>query len=363
MSRLTVRFFLAVCLLFGTMSHAAESGLKTWGYVVHWMGDTWREAKIEQFDRLLFFEIKIGARGEVVDANGWPDRWQALKGAAKSANRPLDITLTLFSAEAFNHLFSNFEATQNFVKTALVLASEEGVAGLHLDVEIYEGATALALSNYQTFVTDLATQLANSSPSRQLSVFYPIGGQAPLYEPLTLRHLSAVVFQGYDAHWSGGKQAGPVAPLKGEYALNWERIFALSQLLDLQSIPVLISFPLFGYEWPVRSAAIYGETKGVGEVTTFAPVSPEFLPNNQINIMDRFAKYGATYDLTSGSAYYTFSPRKGEWREGWFEDWWTLNQKINHLCEKHLSGVAFFPLGYDRNYLVDFYLQRRTCQN
>lgn len=363
MRRICARLSFFLLLLSSMLVGAAETELKSWAYVAHWMGDTWRESRIEALDRLLFFEIKIDANGRVAEANGWPEQWQSLKSAAMAANRPLDLVLTMFSVDAFNQLFSSSEAMHQFRDTALSLADEPGIAGLHLDVEVYEGSKAVALTNYQHFVKELSTELGRKSPARQLSVFYPMGGSLPLYEPATLRHLGAVVFQGYDAHWPGGHQAGPVAPLRGAFPLTWEQIYALSQMLDLNGVQTLISFPLFGYEWPVKNQALHGVTKGVGTTTTFAPVSKDLLPNIQINIASRLANYGAVHDPVSGSAYYKYSPRKGEWIEGWFEDWWTLGQKMDFLCEKQIAGVAFFPLGYDRNDLISFYQHRRFCQN
>jgi spore germination protein YaaH len=351
----------AGCLLLACTASLAGTQLKSWAYVAHWMGGAWQDAQIAQIDRLLFFSIQIDQHGRVAQANGWPEDWLALKAAAVLANRPLDLVLTLFEVDAFNHLFSNKKAIQQFRDTVIALSVEEGVAGVHLDFEVYTGATKHAVKNYQQFVKELARQMREQVPSRQLSVFYPMGGAFALYEPATLRQLHAVVFQGYDAHWLSGSRAGPVAPLRGGYGLTWEKIDLLRQQLLLTETESIISFPLYGYEWPVKGSEVFAETKGSGSITTFAEMPKALLPDLQKSISLRVEAYGAVHDPLTASAYYKFSPLPGEWVEGWFDDWWTLRQKMDFLCQKQHSGMAFFPLGYDRNELLDFYIRRRDC--
>lgn len=363
MLRFLASLYLGLSLLFSTQPVTAANELKSWAYVAYWMGDAWREAKLEDIDRLLFFALQIDQQGRIADAHGWPEQWLPLKSAAMAANRPLDLSLTLFAVDAFNQLFSNKRSIQQFRETVLSLAENEGVTGIHLDIEIYSGATTLALKNYQQFVKDLAKTLGQKIPSQQLSVFYPMGGSTLLYQPETLLRLGGVVFQGYDAHWLTGPRAGPVAPLYGDYSLTWEKIATLNRQLDLKGVETMISFPMYGYEWPVKQAAPQGETRGAGLITTFAAMPKELLPDVQNSLPDRLARYGAVHDPVSGSAYYKFSPQKGEWTEGWFEDWWTLGQKIHFICTQQISGIAFFPLGYDRNELLNFFLGRRACQN
>lgn len=354
-------FLVAMLLLLSTATHARpQVSPIAWGYLVYWIGEGWRDINIDKLDRLLFFEIKIGADGSVVEANGWPTRWAGIRQATQVSGRPLDLTLTLFSVDDFNNLFSSATATQSLLENALKLANDEYVAGIHLDFEIYQGASKSALGNYQLFVKQLASALRELSPERQLSVFHPMGGSDVLYEAATLRALSAIVFQGYDAHWTGSLNAGPVAPLRGGDALTWEKIHAFILLQDIQEIPALISFPLYGYEWPVKGPDARSATRGVGSATTFAAVSRALLPDLPVNLQQRIGTFGATHDFGSGSAYYKYSLGKGEWFEGWFEDWWTLTQKFIFLRDKGLEGVAFFPLGYDNNYLVDYFYSLRS---
>ena len=324
------------------------------------MGEGWRTANIQQLDRLLFFEIKIGKEGLVVENNGWPERWQDLVDSATKSQVPLDLTLTMFSVEDFNALFLKKAARKAFVDQTVQLARSSGVSGIHLDFEIYKGSNAAALEHYRRTVRELAAQLAELTPSRSLSVFFPMGGEAELYDAITLRSLNAVVFQGYDAHWADGPTAGPLSPLRGSEAATWEKILLQVAKNQIETSRTLISFPLYGYEWPVKGPSLRSDTIGKARITTFAPVARNLLPDIQLNVVGQVAHHGMHYDPESSSSYYKFSPQPGEWVEGWFEDWWSLGRKIEFLKEGKIGGVAFFPLGYDAGRLVDYYYRNRN---
>ena len=338
---------------------ATAKPLKAWAYMGWWLPDSWRSAPLDRLDRLLFFDLKISATGEITERNGWPENWVDLRLAVKQHNTPLDLTLTLFDVSAFEKLFSSRQAAQRLLDECLLLASHEGVAGLQLDFEIYTLVHPDAIARYRSFILRLSNGLRQLSVPRSLSVFFPMGGESQLYDVPTLQQVDYVVLQGYDAHWKGGKTAGPVAPLNGEEAVTWKKAVALGLSLGMPRERLLLGFPLYGYEWPVQSRQLRSATTGEGLVTTFAPMSPGLLPDFPFNIQDQVRQHGATYDPASGSSYYQFKKDNGQFIEGWFEDWWTLDLKSNYLKSEQLGGIAFFMLGYDNEQLVNHFLQRR----
>ena len=65
----------------------------------------------------------------------------------------------------------------------------------------------------------------------------------------------------------------------------------------------------------------------------------------------------------SGSSYYQFKRKNGEFVEGWFEDERAIRRKSDYLEDEKLGGMAFFPLGYDGGQLVELFLRRRDFNN
>lgn len=348
---------LSVLLFHG--AHASAEAVKAWGYVGWWLPQSWRSVPLDQLDRLLFFEFKVSPEGAIAERNGWPEQWVDLRRAVEQSNTPLDLTLTLFELATFNTLFSSTEATQRLLAEALSLADQPGVAGLQLDFEIYSLALPQAIERYRVFVRELSARLRQQNPPRNLSVFFPMGGESALYDAATLAQLDHVVLQGYDAHYLESKTAGPVAPLRGNEAVTWEKALATGLALGIPQERLLLSFPLYGYEWQVKTRKLRSATVRKGRATSFAPIAVDSPSDLPFNVRDRVRQYGATHDPVSGSSYYQFKGNDGQFVEGWFEDWWALDRKIDFLAARQLGGVAFFLLGYDGNALVEHFLFRR----
>lgn len=336
---------------------------KVWGYLGWWLPESWRSAPLAELDRLLFFELKVGADGAIAERNGWPEKWTDLRLAVEQHNTPLDLTLTLFDPTTFNSLFSSAQATQRLLDEAASLASQAGVAGLQLDFEIYSLAHPETIKRYRSFVRELSKRLRQYSPSRNLSVFFPVGGESQLYDATTLERVDQVVLQGYDAHWISSKTAGPIAPLTGNDAVTWGKAVAQGISLGVPKKRLLLSFPLYGYEWQVKGRKLRSETVGKGVHTSFMPIPAGILPDIQFNVQGQVRKYGASHDPVSGSSYYQFKRKNGQFVEGWFEDWWALGRKSDYLDDEQLGGIAFFVLGYDDTQLVDYFLRRRRAKN
>lgn len=344
-------------LLFQPLAVAATP--KAWGYVGWWLPDGWRSVALSDIDRLLFVEIKVDGSGTITQRNGWPEKWVDLRQAARRHKTPIDLTLTLQEPASFDLLFSSVEATQRLMEEVIGLVNQVDVAGLQIDFEVYGPTQPQAVQRYRSFVRELANRLHQNSPRQHLSVFFPMGSESVLYDAETLRPLDDVVLQGYDTHWSGSDTAGPVAPLVGNEFATWTKAVAQAVTLGVPKQRLLLSFPLFGYEWPVIGPALRSPTIGKGMSTSFAPIADGLLPDWKINIEDRVKQYGATHEPMTGSAYYQFKNESGQFFEGWFEDWWSLARKSDYLAGEGLGGIAFFLLGYDQGQLVDYFLTRR----
>ena len=358
--RWNLGFVVALLLCQATVS---ATPLKVWAYSVWWLPDGWRNAPLKDIDRLLFFELKVNIKGEIYDRNGWPEKWVELRLAVKQKNTPLDLTLTLFDDATFSSLFNSVEATQRLLEEAVSLGRQDGVAGLQLDFEIYTALAPETLIRYRGFVRELSSRLRKLSPARNLSVFFPVGGESALYDAVTLKLVNQVVLQGYDAHWKGSKNAGPLSPLNGNEVATWKKAIAQGVALGVPKNRMLISFPFYGYEWEVKGQTPRSETIGSGVTTSYALLPDGVLPDIQFNILERVRRYGATHDPVSGSSYYQFKRKNGEFVEGWFEDVRGLRHKTDYLESEKLSGIAFFPLGYDDGKLMDSFLRRKNIVN
>lgn len=351
------------CLLFflfvSQQAYAQQPGAIA--YAAWWVPQGWRTIVNSPIQRLHFFDITIESDGTLGDRHGWPEQWSDLLEYAEARGLPIEICLTLMSKTAFEHLFSDSKSTQQLLDQSLHLASNRSVAGLHLDVELYEDVDSRALQNYRTFVRTLSTRLSELQPTRTLSVFLPFQSKSHIYDQETLATMHHVVIQGYDAHWLESKVAGPVAPLDGSYALTWRKAVAYADALAIPRERQYMGFPLYGYEWRIRGNAFaHNPTLGKGVITTFAP-QPSGVGPSLIDIQSRVAQYGAVFDPVSASSHYRFKAADGQWWEGWFDDWWGLQKKKDFLRQSNQGGIAFFVLGYDNGALIRHYVEARPA--
>lgn len=322
------------------------------GYAAWWVPLAETTRAMPHVDRLKFMEVRIDPEGQLPERHGWPQQWQPLRDAASVHGVPIDVVLTQFSAADFNALFGSPGRIQRLTQETLNLANDPAVAGIHLDVEMQATVDAKAAERYKAFVLDLAKKLKAKQPSRLLSVFLNHGAERQLYDAATLAVVDHVILQGYDTHWLNADVVGPVAPLRGPDVLTWEGIFKTARSLGLPPQRVLMGFPTYGYEWAVQPCAPRGKRVAPGETTTFERVNLPLSPQLRNSVVGRVLAHGAHYDAESGSAHYLIKGQDGSCVVGWFEDWWTLQRKLDWAMQEQLAGVAFFPLGYDRAELV-----------
>jgi spore germination protein len=349
-----------LCSSLSSTALAADSD-KAWAYFAWWLPQSWRSAPLAQIDRLLFFELRVSPQGLVAERNGWPEKWGELRESLGKSATPLDLVLTLLNERDFQSVFSSQAATRQLLEQASALASDPGVAGLHLDFEVFTATPISVQARFRQFVVDLSKNLRARKPARNLSVFLPIGGEAQIYDLRSIAVVDHVVAQGYDAHWSSGPSAGPVAPLDGESSVTWKKAVAQALALGVKRDKLILSYPLYGYEWPTQDKDPRGLTRGEGVTTTLAPVDPRFLPAIQTNVQDRIKLFGASNDALSGSSYYQFQ-KNGRWTTGWYEGQWALGKKMSYLHEQKLAGMAFFLLGYDEGKVMEAFLRLRVAK-
>ena len=337
---------------FGSLAWASDRPL-VFGYAAWWVPQSETLLSLPDVDRLKFMELRLSPQGRIANRHGWPEQWTALREGAANLGIPLDVAVTLFSPDDFNALFGSSERVQRLEKEMLSLVQDKFVAGIHLDVEIFAPVLAEAAQRYRAFVVSLSGQLKQQSPVKSLSVFLNHAADVYLYDAESLVGVDHVILQGYDAHWVDGDVAGPLGPLSGPDTITWQKMWATAQKLGLPPQRVLMGFPTYGYEWTVKPCSPRGKRIAPGETTVFGRVLLPQAPNLRSSVMGRVLAHGVQYDDISGSAYYTVGAANGSCVVGWFEDWWTLNRKIDWLISQQLAGIAFFPLGYDNGTLVN----------
>ena len=267
------------------MSHAADR-LLAFGYVVWWAGDSWKQQPLSTLDRLMFGDFAVGADGQVANRHGWPGQWAELRAEVRRLGVPLDVSYSILEPAVFNAVFGSAENQRRLMNDMLATVRDTSISGLHLDVEIVAPVAPQARANYHAFVRQLV-QAVRQMPTRKLvSAFLTFGADQYLYDGPTAQLFDHAILQGYDAHWKDGLNAGPVAPLTGPDLITWESMRAMALRLGLQNHRVILSFPMYGYEWEVEPCLPRGKRVAEGSITTFAAASSRSASFSRLTISE-----------------------------------------------------------------------------
>jgi Glycosyl hydrolases family 18 len=317
------------------------AGMKVVGYHPWWLASSWSTYDFSLLDRIYFFELKVGADGRLSDRSGWPFLWTAMTDVAIANDVAVSPTVTILDTDTYVSVFSDTLAIRSLEDEIVSLSSSGRVAGLHLDIEVFDPVPSGLRDSFSIFVESVSRRVHQNRPDFSLSIFMLALDKADNYDE---RRLAAavdfVVVQGYDFHWIGDEEAGPVASLSGWSGRNWQDVVDRLITAGVPRSKMFMAVPYYGYEWPTTGPEPGARTRGFGSLVPYAPVLDGFE-----SARERASRFGKLRDQESGSPYYAFQDSSG-WNQGWFEDAESLAAKYNFVLDQQLAGIAIFPFGY-----------------
>jgi len=315
------------------------------GYHPYWAGDAWTAYPFDVLDELYYFELEVSGEGGILDAHGWPGAWTEMVRRARSAGAQVVPTLSMHDPEAFEVLFSDAGRVDRLVGTVIdLVATTPAISGVHLDIEVFEPVVPAARDGYTAFVARLARRLRDEHPALSLSVFTLAFDFDDVYNEAAIGQIADfVVVQGYDYASAESLNAGPVGALGGPGALTWEAALRRYDALGVPRGRIVMSVPLYGYEWPVISDEPRAATRGPGVTIPYS--APDSVLPALPRALAQASRHGVRRDGESGSPYYVYRDGDG-WRQGWYEDAESLRAKYDFVRANGLGGVALFPLAY-----------------
>lgn len=317
------------------------------GYVPWWMAAAWRDMPFAQLDRLILFELAAQGDGRIKD-NDWPARAPEIAGHAREHRVPIEVALTVHGEGLFNQIFSDARARRVLAEQCERWTDRSFVGGLHLDVEGYAAADKGAIAAFRDW---LAAIDANRKKARKgLSAFFPADDQFTPYDAASAARIDYWVAQIYDAHSVDAKRTGPVVTRARDNEVGIPRALARLERLRIPRSAILLSVPLYGWEWRAAAGSPGARTLGEGRLLTYAETPARLMPEDRKVATDLARQHGLRRDAEH-TPYYSYADA-GAWVQGWYEDMESLMRKLAPERGRGY-GLAFFPLGYDGNTLVE----------
>jgi hypothetical protein len=322
------------------------------GYLPWWMAAGWETMPLESLDRLVLFDAPILPDGSLQDRD-----WRRLAGGliahAQRTGLALEVALTLLKEEDFNRLFGDAAARERLLAGCSRWLSEPHLAGLHLDIEGYDAAAPQAVAGFRAWLAALEER--SRELGKRLSAFFPASDSFGAYDAPSAQRIDCWVAQLYDAHWPESKVTGPVLTRRQDNPVAVPKALARLAALGVPRHKVLLSVPLYGWQWPSGSERPGAAALGKARLLTFARTPPSLMPNDRLVATELAALHGLRRDAEH-TPYYAY--REGaQWIQGWYEDMRSLTHKLAPERSRGYGGLAFFPIGYDKGEIVQAMLR------
>lgn len=317
------------------------------GYLPWWMAAGWESAPLKSIDRLVLFEASVQRDGRLSEHN-WATRATPVVAYAAQRGLPIEIAITLHGHGEFNAVFGSGSARARLL-TACERWLEVGwIAGLHLDFEGFHAAHEGAVARFREWLADIDE--LRRGMRKGLSAFFAANDAFAPFDSETAGRVDYWVAQLYDAHWKESSQTGPLVTRLQDNPVAVQRALSRFAALGISSNAILLSVPLYGLEWLADSDRPGARTRGPAALLTFAETPVDLMPNDRKVATQLAAAHGLRRDGEE-TPYYAMR-EGGYWRQGWYEDLVSLTRKLAPERRSGYAGLAFFPLGYDRNEIV-----------
>jgi hypothetical protein len=319
------------------------------GYLAWWMAPGWQAMPLDKLARAVLFDAPIRHDGSLL-AREWPRK--AIAHAA-DAGLPLDLALTLLKEKEFDQVFADPAPRRRLLSECLRRLDQPAVAGLHLDFEGYSPPEARAIAGFREWLAALDAK--RREMGKGLSAFFPASDSFAVYDPSSAGLLDYWVAQLYDAHWIESKVTGPLVTRAEDNPVAVQRALARLAALGVARRTVLLSVPLYGWQWPSETDRPGAAARGKASLLTYADTPPELMPGDRLVATELARLHGLRRDREH-SPYYAY--RDGaQWIQGWYEDLPSLTRKLAPERARGYAGLAFFPLGYDKGEIVEAMLR------
>jgi hypothetical protein len=295
-----------------------------YGYSPYWVDQRWLHYDL--LDRIGLFDVTLNPDGSISNYSNFPQHWAALIDRAHRNGVKVEMVATCFD---WPNIHAAIRAPAS-IPNLIALAESTGMDGINLD---FEGLWFGDRDTFTLFVQRMSA--ACRAAGLELTLATPPLNQENAFDLAALADTTDGLFlMGYDFHWRGAPEAGPVDPLSG-----WTFYGNLPMAIDhyLSRIGnvrnVWLGLPYYGYQWPTYADTVRSRTTGLGDAVYYRD-APGFA-----------ATHGYRWNAEGQSPWYAFN--SGGWNQCWFDDDTSLLLRYREVHDHDFLGTGMWALGYD----------------
>lgn len=220
-------------------------------------------------------------------------------------------------------MLAKTSARRNLIKQLMESAESVGLDGINVD---FEALSEDAGTHFLQFLRELS--IVCHKKGLVLSVDNPVP------EDFTSHYdreeqgkvVDYVIIMGYDEHYVGSQEAGPVA------SLPWVEEGIQDTLAEVPAERVINAIPFYTRLWKTSGGALTSEAIGMDQ-------AQEVISVNQVDTY---------WDSSVGQNYGTYE-KDGDTYQIWIEDAQSVAEKVKLIPKYGLAGVAQWKLGFENS--------------
>jgi spore germination protein len=239
-------------------------------------------------------------------------------------------------------IFRDPDAQSSIIRESLDLVDAYHFDGILLDLE----HSVLPTKDATDLITRFVTQFAQEAHARNLHFALALYGdsyyRARPYDVQKLGGLAdSVYIMAYDLHKSYG-EPGPNFPLNHSDGSSQRYGYSFKTMLadftqDIPSEKIHILLGLYGYDWSVDDQ---NRPAKAATARTLSQIQGRFLPRCPFSSCTIFR------DPVSTETRITYTDESGQKHTLWFEDLFSVQEKIKEARTYGISHVGFWAYGY-----------------
>ncbi len=299
-----------------------------YGFLPYWRLDSYALIHWDLLTHIACFGIELNSLGQVANSHGWPGAWAPVVDSAHAHGVEAHLVIIVFDADAIHSILTTYR--DQAIQTILQQVEAGNADGVNIDFE-FPYASDRDLVN--AFMTLLADSL--HARGKHLTIDVPAINWSNRYDPQTLATVTDGLFiMGYDFHWSGSDEAGPVAPLTGwTYNVTGSVQYWVTNSGN-QRDKIILGVPYYGYKWPTVGPNPHSSTTGSGSAVLYTAAIAEA------------QAYGLLWDTESQTPWYRYQAGS-QWYQCWFDNDSSLGLKYDLVNAQDLQGTGMWALTYD----------------
>jgi len=299
------------------------------GFLPYWVSNTQNYSVISH---LAWFAVEMNSDGTIGLTHGWPE-WDIINDVHNEGNKII-LTVTMFDSIDIHTMLTSYRTTA--VNNLLAQVQAGNADGICIDFEHpKQGGDDVLLVQFMQTLSDTFKSARNDyhislcTPSVDWWGTYDYGSIAP--------YVDAFMLMGYGYYWSGSANAGPTSPLEGgNYYINK----SVNDHID-EGAPkskIILGLPYYGYDWPVSNTNKNAPATGPGSSRTYSAVQ------------GLISTYSPTiyYDDVAECAWFNYND--GQQRQLWFDNYTSLERKLDYIFDRDLGGLGIWAYGYQGIY-------------